>query len=340
MPKRKANSNLTSSPWTPVSVHLGKDDKVDFDIDCGNNHYDNEKLSKKAAQDLPVAPGEDVGFFLGLEVLSGDSYQLVKDGSSQRLIIKETLSTKEENKKDTKKRKQESTEQPSKKSKATKEERKEVSSEKVPRESSETAEPSKSKKKRRKRKKETEKKKSDSNDHNSTSEIAKGPLQAEEDLPVDEDQLFQLQQSWSQASGGAILHRQLLTSLIRRNFTSPMPIQAATLSAAVLGRRNLVGAAPTGSGKTLAFLLPILQHLLDREDPRLPLAMIVTPTRELATQIHQECDKLLPNKCVSLVGGIALVKQERLLRTKRPPVIIGTPGRLWAMVSFNFSCFV
>jgi superfamily II DNA/RNA helicase len=54
---------------------------------------------------------------------------------------------------------------------------------------------------------------------------------------------------------------------------------------------------------------------------------------ELATQIYAECEKLVPNECVTLVGGIALVKQKRLLSTKRPSVIVATPGRLWAMVS-------
>jgi len=54
--------------------------------------------------------------------------------------------------------------------------------------------------------------------------------------------------------------------------------------------------------------------------------------KELATQIHAECEKLLPSQCVTLVGGIALVKQKRLLSTKKPPIIVATPGRLWAMV--------
>jgi hypothetical protein len=55
--------------------------------------------------------------------------------------------------------------------------------------------------------------------------------------------------------------------------------------------------------------------------------------KELATQIYAECEKLVPNECVTLVGGIAIVKQKRLLSTKRPSVIVATPGRLWAMVS-------
>lgn len=62
-------------------------------------------------------------------------------------------------------------------------------------------------------------------------------------------------------------------------------------------------------------------------------AIIMTPTRELATQIHNECEKLVPNQCVTLVGGIALAKQKRLLTTKKPSVIVATPGRLWAMLS-------
>jgi ATP-dependent RNA helicase DDX24/MAK5 len=328
MPKRKSSSKPASSPWKAVDVHLGDDDN-----DESHNHYDDEKLSKKALQDLPVAPGEDVGIFLGLEVLRGDHYHLVKQGNTQRLVVKEEPS--EENKKVTTKQKPEPAEQACKKSKTSKEETQESSSDQVMMETSEATPSSKSRKK--KKKKETKQKNSESNDFSTSSQDgaseAKGPLHPAEDLSVDPDQLVQVQQSWSQATGGAVLHPRLLTSLHRLEFSTPTPIQAATLSAAILGRRNLVGAAPTGSGKTLAFLLPILQHILDHDTPGVPVAMIVTPTRELTAQIHQECDKLLPNQCVSLVGGIALVKQERLLQTKRPPIIIGTPGRMWAMVS-------
>ena len=99
------------------------------------------------------------------------------------------------------------------------------------------------------------------------------------------------------------------------------------------------------TGKTLAFLIPILNHILEQKEnnidneetdvkPAAVQALIMTPTRELATQIHAECDKLLPNQCVTLVGGIAMVKQVRILKTKKPSVVIATPGRLWAMVSF------
>jgi DEAD/DEAH box helicase len=204
------------------------------------------------------------------------------------------------------------------------------------------------------------------------------------------EQLSDIQTSWGRATGGASLHPTLLESLHKLGFIQPTPIQAATLSASIMGRRNMVGAAPTGSGKTLAFLLPILNTLLeessssesseqtesmepagDEEDRGVRSvgdddtpdrqqkehqhqqqvrrrrsappsgstgavaavrALIMTPTRELASQIHAECDKLLPNRCATLVGGIALVKQARILQTRRPPIIVATPGRLWAMV--------
>ena len=180
------------------------------------------------------------------------------------------------------------------------------------------------------------------------------------------EQVMKVQLNWSQASGGAVLHDKLCQSLASMGYYQPTPIQSETLSASIMGRRNLVGAAPTGSGKTLAFLLPIVQHLLDERDeatneadtkvdiststavsresssssaeaPAVQ-ALIVTPTRELALQIHNECDKLIQKQCVSLVGGIALVKQERLLSQIKPRIIVGTPGRLWAMVSAEV-CF-
>lgn len=104
--------------------------------------------------------------------------------------------------------------------------------------------------------------------------------------------------------------------------------------------------SPTGSGKTLAFLLPIFQSLLEEEDQhrsddgeddrnRALKALIVAPTRELAKQIVAECEKLGRRRATLLVGGLAHVKQQRLL-SRRPPIIVGTPGRLWEMVRAKF----
>lgn len=93
---------------------------------------------------------------------------------------------------------------------------------------------------------------------------------------------------------------------------------------------------PNFAGKTLAYLLPILEYLLQNEEKhkldRKLHALILAPTRELALQVQKECNKLLPGKCGSLVGGLATQKQERVLRKNKPPIIIATPGRLWEMV--------
>lgn len=60
--------------------------------------------------------------------------------------------------------------------------------------------------------------------------------------------------------------------------------------------RDIIGVAKTGSGKTIAFLLPMFRHIKDQRPIKSlegPIAMIMTPTRELATQIHRECKPFL-----------------------------------------------
>jgi ATP-dependent RNA helicase DDX24/MAK5 len=287
--------------WKPVTVELGGGG----DSDETKNHYDDEKLSKKARRDLPVNPGEPVGMFYGLEVchdydIEGRSFEQTTKKTSL-----ETVSTKKRKQKD-----------------APKEH---TSSEDPSTESAEKREDETKKKSKKKKAKKSESKLA------SLQEAEHVNAEATAEEPIDQNRFLELQQAW-----GHVLEPELTESLYRSNFFQPTPIQAETLNAAILGRRNIVGAAPTGSGKTLAFILPILNHIIKAEKKTMsPQAVIVTPTRELATQIQQECNKLVPNQCVTLVGGIASVKQARLLQTKRPPIIIGTPGRLWAMVRFG-----
>lgn len=60
--------------------------------------------------------------------------------------------------------------------------------------------------------------------------------------------------------------------------------------------RDVIGVAKTGSGKTIAFLLPLFRHIKDQrplEQMEGPMAVVMTPTRELATQIHRECKPFL-----------------------------------------------
>jgi ATP-dependent RNA helicase RhlE len=111
-------------------------------------------------------------------------------------------------------------------------------------------------------------------------------------------------------------------------FTEPRPIQTQAIPPALEGR-DVLGLAQTGTGKTAAFVLPILQRLNGSRRP-LPRALIVAPTRELATQIQAETDKLAQFtglKTVSIFGGVPASKQIRELR-ERPDIIVACPGRL------------
>jgi ATP-dependent RNA helicase DDX24/MAK5 len=342
-----------------------------------NNHYDNPKLIRNASKDLPVRPGEDVAFFYGLEVLENYTSTSITTSTSTNKYTNQAsidaaaspvvASTEKDTTKvsdsaagtKTKTKTKESKKKKKKKNKKTaasrendphdqEQEQNQIQG-KLPQHAVESspADAKGTKSEEPKKKKQKTKPEHDASVSSRSSVAANeaSSSQDKEDVAkmtvISQDKLWEVSTSWSQATAGAVLHPHLIESLAKMGFDHPTPIQAATLSGAIMGRRNLVGAAPTGSGKTLAFLLPILQAVLEQrqEQPAHTTnatatvqAVIVTPTRELATQIHSECDKLVPNQCVSLVGGIALVKQKRLLLQKKPPILIGTPGRLWATV--------
>jgi ATP-dependent RNA helicase DDX46/PRP5 len=79
------------------------------------------------------------------------------------------------------------------------------------------------------------------------------------------------------------------------NYAAPTSIQAQAIPAIMSGR-DVIGVAKTGSGKTIAFLLPLFRHIKDQrplEPLEGPIGMIMTPTRELATQIFKECKPFL-----------------------------------------------
>ena len=92
--------------------------------------------------------------------------------------------------------------------------------------------------------------------------------------------------------------------LEKLGITSPLPIQTATIPAALAGR-DICGKAPTGSGKTLAFGMPIVANMTQSR-PRRPRALILVPTRELASQVHAVLGSLLgreSQRVVSIFGG-------------------------------------
>ncbi|OAF66700.1 hypothetical protein A3Q56_05602 [Intoshia linei] len=126
------------------------------------------------------------------------------------------------------------------------------------------------------------------------------------------------------------LSRVLLKNINAMNLSKPTPIQAASIPVALLGK-DISASAKTGSGKTLAFLLPIIERLLFKSPSKPSIrVLIVSPTRELATQIYDVALKLVHNQKISIsltTGGMDIKSQCASLKLK-PDILIATPGRL------------
>lgn len=121
------------------------------------------------------------------------------------------------------------------------------------------------------------------------------------------------------------------------NFKSPTPIQAAAWPFLLSGR-DVVGVAETGSGKTLAFGVPCIRSIatISRSQSSSPCtkAVIVSPTRELAVQIHDQISKLASAarlQSVCIYGGVPKDPQRQALPTAH--IIVATPGRLNDLIS-------
>ncbi len=111
-------------------------------------------------------------------------------------------------------------------------------------------------------------------------------------------------------------------------FTEPTPIQRDSIPPALAGR-DVLACAMTGSGKTAAFVLPILQNMAGSRGGR-TRALILTPTRELASQIHEHIEALArhtPVKAATVFGGVKPGRQEKALR-QGVDIVVATPGRL------------
>jgi ATP-dependent RNA helicase RhlB len=130
------------------------------------------------------------------------------------------------------------------------------------------------------------------------------------------------------------LPEELQQGIKKTGFTHCTPIQAETLPLALQGK-DITGQAQTGTGKTAAFLIATFNHLIrnplssDHLTNGNPRAIILAPTRELALQIHSDCDSLgsaIDLRCQVVFGGADYDKQrEKLLNGV--DVLIGTPGR-------------
>lgn len=102
----------------------------------------------------------------------------------------------------------------------------------------------------------------------------------------------------------------------------------------------MIGIAKTGSGKTLAFLLPMFRHILDQEpldEEDGPIAIIMTPTRELALQIYKEAFKFckpLDLRVACIYGGVNISDQIRDLK-QGAEIVVCTVGRMIDMLAAN-----
>jgi ATP-dependent RNA helicase RhlE len=131
------------------------------------------------------------------------------------------------------------------------------------------------------------------------------------------------------------LSAELLRAVAEQGYTEPTPIQAQAIPI-VLSGRDLLGAAQTGTGKTAGFALPILQRLsgqanISASPTRHPIrALILTPTRELAAQVHEDVrtyGKHLRLRSTAIFGGVGFNPQATELR-RGVDIVVATPGRL------------
>src|SRR5258708_40116650 len=114
--------------------------------------------------------------------------------------------------------------------------------------------------------------------------------------------------------------------LAQHGFIEPTPVQAQAIPLALAGQ-DVVATAQTGTGKPPAFLLPLLQSLITKPSPGIS-AVILTPTRELALQIHEVFTRFAPGtgiRAAIAVGGLGEQPQLQSIR-KGAQVLIATPG--------------
>lgn len=142
-------------------------------------------------------------------------------------------------------------------------------------------------------------------------------------------------QKWSQCGLGV----QSLEVIQRLGYDKPTSIQSQAVPAIMSGR-DVIGVAKTGSGKTIAFLLPMFRHIKDQRPLDTldgPVGLVMTPTRELATQIHKECKpflKALNLRAVCAYGGAPIKDQIADLK-RGAEIIVCTPGRMIDLLAAN-----
>ena len=130
----------------------------------------------------------------------------------------------------------------------------------------------------------------------------------------------------------------ILKAIKEQGYTEPTPIQQQAIPV-ILQKKDILAGAQTGTGKTAGFTLPLLQLLTqakhqDRKSHHVR-ALVLTPTRELATQVEESIDnygKYLPYKSCVIFGGVKINPQITKLR-KGIDIVVATPGRLLDHIS-------
>ncbi len=128
------------------------------------------------------------------------------------------------------------------------------------------------------------------------------------------------------------LNADILRGIKDLAFTHPTPIQTQAIPPAMEGK-DVLACAATGSGKTAAFMLPTIHHLMARAPQptrRTARALVLTPTRELASQILENLNSLAIHTSISgavIIGGVSMGPQAHAFRTGTE-ILIATPGRL------------
>lgn len=125
----------------------------------------------------------------------------------------------------------------------------------------------------------------------------------------------------------------LIKGLEQQGITNPTQIQQKMIPAIQTGQ-DVVGRSETGSGKTLAYLLPLLGAI----DPAIrgTQAIILTPTHELAAQVHRQAELLIQNSgisagCALIIGTAGIQRQIERLKEK-PPLVVGSTGRILELI--------
>ncbi|KAJ5546773.1 Pre-mRNA-processing ATP-dependent RNA helicase prp5 [Penicillium frequentans] len=142
-------------------------------------------------------------------------------------------------------------------------------------------------------------------------------------------------QKWAEVGLGV----QTLDVVQRLGYESLTSIQAQAIPSVMAGR-DVIGVAKTGSGKTMAFLIPMFRHIKDQrplENMEGPISLIMTPTRELATQIHKDCKpflKALGLRAVCAYGGAPIKDQIADLK-RGAEIVVCTPGRMIDLLAAN-----